>query len=192
MKILNWKTGNGESSGVRMNIMFRLKPTYIVERVTDINLEDLKEEGIKGIIFDLDNTLMPPKTANLPEDISDWLDNVKNFFKIAIVSNNPHEIYLQKAKVKLNCPMYGKAQKPRRAVALKAIKDLDLLPSQVVIVGDRPLTDILVGQRLGIFTILVDPLIKREETAIVKFLRKLERIFIKSPHKKFTDKNSEG
>ncbi len=40
---------------------------------------------------------------------------------------------------------------------------MELIPSQVVIVGDRPLTDILVGQRLGMITILVDPIMKQKE-----------------------------
>jgi len=69
-----------------------------------------------------------------------------------------------------------------------ALKDLDLLPSQVAMVGDRPLTDIWVGQRLGLITILVDPLMKHEEAAIVQFLRKLERIFIRPAKKLFPEK----
>jgi len=166
--------------------MFRMKPTYIVERVTDINLSDLKDEGIKGLIFDLDNTLIPPKTASLPADIKSWLDETKGDFKIAIVSNNPREHYLEICRNELNCPVYGKAKKPRRSITVKALKEMDLLPNQVAMVGDRPLTDILVGVRLGLTTILVDPLMKHQEIAIVKFLRKLERIFIKAPHKKFS------
>lgn len=168
---------------------FRLKPTYIVEHVTDINLEDLKEEGIKGLIFDLDNTLMAPRTGYLTEDIETWLKDLRNEFKIAIVSNNPYQQYMEKAAEIIGCPAYGKANKPGRAVALKAIRGLDLLPSQVAIVGDRPLTDIWVGQRLKLITILVDPLIKHEEAAIIKFLRKMEKLFVGKPHRNFSPKN---
>lgn len=167
---------------------FRLRPTYIVEHVTDINLEDLKEEGVKGLLFDLDNTLMAPKTGMLTQDVANWLEIVKKEFQIAILSNNPHQPYIEVAAEQIGCIAYGKADKPRRAIALKALKELDLIPSQVAIVGDRPLTDIWVGQRLGMITVLVDPLIKHEESAIVQFLRKLERIFIKSPSKFFSKK----
>jgi len=161
----------------------RLKPTYIVERVTDINLDDLKKENIKGLVFDLDNTLMPPNTEEYPKDIFEWLTHVKNDFKIVILSNNPEKDYVQRAGEIAGCLAYEKAGKPRRKAAVQALKDIDLLPEQVVMVGDRPLTDIWVGQRLGMTTILVDPIMKKEEIAIVKCLRKLERLFV-SPAKK--------
>ena len=165
-----------------------MKPTYIVERVTNINLEDLKNDNIKGLIFDLDNTLMPPKSGVYPEDIANWLESLKGEFKIAILSNNKEKKYVQDAGEKAGCIAYESAQKPRRKAALNALKDLDLMPEQVAMIGDRPLTDILVGQRLGLVTILVDPIMKKEEIIIVKFLRKLERIFISKASKDFTDK----
>jgi len=171
--------------------MFRITPTYITERVTDINLENLKDEGIEGLIFDLDNTLIAPKTAQLTEDVREWLMRAKQDFKIAIVSNNPHLQYLESCQKELECTIYGKAKKPQKNVTIKALKEMELLPNQVAIIGDRPLTDILVGERLGLTTILVDPLIKHQEMAIVKFLRKLERIFITSAHKVFTPENKE-
>jgi HAD superfamily phosphatase (TIGR01668 family) len=164
----------------------RLKPTYIVERVTDINLEDLKADGVKGLIFDLDNTIMAPKAGALSDDISNWLELVKKDFKISVVSNNPHQKYLEKACEILGCPVYGKAKKPRTGVASIALKEMDLLPNEVCMIGDRPLTDIWVGQRLGLITILVDPLIKHEEIILYKILRRLERIVIESPRKFFT------
>jgi len=164
---------------------FRMKPTYIIDRVTDINLEDLKDEGIRGILFDLDNTLMAPKSGVLTDDIDDWLKIAKKDFKIAIVSNNTNLEYMERVQSIFHCPVYAAAKKPSRKIAIKALMAIDLLPSQVAMVGDRPLTDILVGQRLGMITILVDPLIKHKEINIVKFLRKLERIFIKPASKKF-------
>lgn len=166
--------------------MLKLKPTYVVERVTDINLDDLKAENVLGLIFDLDNTLMHPKTSYLPDDIKEWLDTIKNDFKIAILSNNPYTNYVKEAGERVGCVAYERAGKPRRKAALKALKDLDLLPAQVAIIGDRPLTDIWLGQRLGMVSILVDPLLKHEEMWIIKFLRKLERSFITTSRKTFT------
>lgn len=163
-----------------------LRPTYIVEHVTDINLEDLKADGIKGFMFDLDNTLMAPHSGQLTVEIALWLEKVKENFKIAILSNNPHQKYIEQAAKEIGCIAYAKAKKPKIKTALQALKDLDLLPSQIAMVGDRPLTDIWVGQRLKLTTVLVDPLIKHKEVKIVKMLRRLERIFIKSPSKIFT------
>ena len=166
----------------------RLKPTYIVDRVTDINLEELKDDNIKGLIFDLDNTLMPPNTCILPEDIAQWIIKAKEDFQIAILSNNPDKSYVQEAGEQIGCIAFDKAGKPRRKAALLALKQLELIPSQVVMVGDRPLTDIWVGQRLGIVTILVDPIMKHKEAKIIKLLRKIERLFVSSPKKSFSDK----
>lgn len=166
----------------------RLKPTYIVDRVTDINLVELKDENIKGLIFDLDNTLMPPNTCVLPEDIAQWIIKAKEDFQIAILSNNPDKSYVQEAGEQIGCIAFDKAGKPRRKAALLALKKLELIPSQVVMVGDRPLTDIWVGQRLGIVTILVDPIMKHKEAKIIKLLRKIERLFVSSPKKSFSDK----
>jgi len=167
----------------------RLKPTYAVERVTDINLQDLKDDNIKGLIFDLDNTLMPPNSCDLPEDIAQWLEKAKIDFKLAILSNNPDKLYVKEAGERVGCIALYKAGKPRRKAAVEALKNLDLIPSQVVMVGDRPLTDIWVGHRLGVTTILVDPLIKHQEAGIIKCLRKLERLFVSAPKKTFSDKN---
>ncbi|MCK7484503.1 MAG: hypothetical protein MZU97_02350 [Bacillus subtilis] len=62
-----WQIGNGALSDVRKVIMAFLKPTYIVEHVTDINLDDLKADGIKGLLFDLDNTLMRPAYGHIDQ-----------------------------------------------------------------------------------------------------------------------------
>ncbi|MFA6989652.1 MAG: YqeG family HAD IIIA-type phosphatase [Candidatus Gastranaerophilaceae bacterium] len=166
---------------------FRLRPSYIIEHVRDINVDELKDEGIKALIFDLDNTLMTPKACEFCEEISEWINLIQNDFKIAILSNNSDSKYIDKVQKIANFPVYGSAKKPFRKVALKVIKELDVLPSQCAMIGDRPLTDILVGIRLGMMTILVDPLLKNEENKLFQVLRKIERIItIKKPEKKFS------
>lgn len=165
-----------------------LKPTYVVEHVTDINLEDLKASGIKGLVFDLDNTLMEPNAGQLTNDIAQWISTVKESFKIAVLSNNPHECYIKKASEEIGCPAYAKAGKPNINTAVKVLSEIELEAKEVAMVGDRPLTDIWVGQKLNLTTILVDPLIKHREMLIVKFLRRLERLFIGKPQKTFSAK----
>jgi len=166
---------------------FRLRPTYIIDHVTDINLEDIKELGVKGFIFDLDNTLMAPKTGVLTDDVYVWLEKVKSQFKVAIVSNNNNVEYVQKVRKVFDFPLYAAAQKPRNHVILRALRDMDLLPSQVAMVGDQVLTDMLVGQRTGMYTILVDPLVKHKEIPLYKFLRKLERSIVSKATRQFSE-----
>lgn len=158
--------------------LIRLKPAYIKEIVTDIDINALKDDGIKGFIFDLDNTIMAPKSAFYDEKILEWLNGISKDFKIAVVSNNSNQQYMDKVREISNFPIYANAGKPSRKKVLEALKEMELLPEQVAMVGDRPLTDIWVGVRLGMTTILVDPLMKHKENKLIKFLRRLERMFI--------------
>jgi len=159
-----------------------VRPFRIVDHVTDINLEELWAEGIRGFIFDLDNTIMAPHTGVLEDAIADWLKKIEAMgFQSVVVSNNPLGFYTRAAEKTLNLPVLGNAGKPRRKQLYKALEMLKLEAPQVVVVGDRPLTDIWGGQRLGAFTILVDPLTKHLEHPVVKVLRRLERIFV-HPH----------
>jgi uncharacterized protein len=156
-----------------------VRPTRIVEYVTDINLEELWEEGVRGFIFDLDNTIMAPHAGVLEDHIADWLKKIENMgFKSIIVSNNPIKMYTQEVEKLLKIPVLGSAAKPRRKSLYKALEMLKLQPHEVVVVGDRPLTDIWGGQRLGSKTILVDPLTKHKEHPFIKLLRRLERMFV--------------
>ncbi len=164
----------------------RLKPTYIIEKVTDMNLEELKADGISSLFFDLDNTLMPPKSGKLQDDIAQWLEVVKQNFQVVVLSNNPHYDYMEKVAEELCCPVYAKAHKPNTAIALKALKENNILPQETAMIGDRPLTDIWVGQRLKLVTILVDPLMKHHESQIVKCLRRLERLTVTSAQRSFS------
>lgn len=157
-----------------------VKPTHIVQDITTIDLDALWASGIRGLIFDLDNTIMAPSAGVLEEHIQDWLNQVREKgFRCIVVSNNPRMAYLKKAEAHLEMQVIGNAGKPRRKSLRQALSILSLRAEEVAIIGDRPLTDIWGGQRLGTTTILVDPLTKATEHQIVQFLRKLERLFVK-------------
>ena len=164
-------------------MFFKLKADYILQHVTEIDLQELKSKGVKALLFDLDNTIMAPRSGMLTEDIQNWLNEVQKDFKIAVVSNNRKESYLEKASKIIGCPVYGKAEKPKRRIVKKILNNMGLKPTEIAIVGDRPLTDIWVGKRLGSVTILVDPLMKNKEHVLVQFLRKVERSFMYIPEK---------
>lgn len=156
-----------------------LKPSLIVQDITTIDLARLKSNGIKGFIFDLDNTIMAPHTGTLEDRIETWLVLLQaEGFKCLVLSNNKQAEYCQLAEKVLNIPVISHAAKPRRAAFRKALEMIGLSAREVAMVGDRPLTDIWVGQRMGAFTILVDPLIKHQERRLYKFLRGLERLFV--------------
>ena len=157
-----------------------LKADFVLENVLNIDLEEMKRQGVKGFVFDLDNTLMAPNTGVFREDIKAWLDELMKDFKVAIVSNNPIPSYEKKVREVVDMPIYFKAGKPRRKFVREALKELGISAKEAAMVGDRPLTDIWVGQRLQMVTILVDPLRKHQENHAIKFLRSLERSFVRN------------
>ena len=89
-----------------------IKPDFNIHNIYNIDLEKLKEIGIKAILFDLDSTIMVSKSANYTEKTKKWLEDVKKDFKIAVVTNNNRKDYLKKVKEISDFPVYGNAKKP--------------------------------------------------------------------------------
>lgn len=161
--------------------MVLLKPTYIINGdITDIDLDHLRAAGIRGIIFDLDSTLLAPKSAEISKEVEAWLMNVRENFRVVILSNNKKEDYVKAAEKLFGMPAIPRAAKPRRWGFHKSLEILKLPAEEVVVVGDRPLTDVLGGHRAGIRTVLVRALKTIKEPAWKTFFRNLERCFIKN------------
>ena len=76
-----------------------LKPDYNLKRIFDIDLTELKNNGIKAMLFDLDSTLMASKSGVYSPEIVEWLNIVRKYFFIAVVSNNKNPDYI-------SCRMY--------------------------------------------------------------------------------------
>jgi HAD superfamily phosphatase (TIGR01668 family) len=160
--------------------MVFLRPTFLIDGdVTDIDLEHLKQEGIKGIILDLDSTLIAPRSAKLTPSAAEWLDKAKEKFAVAVVSNNKRVDYLKRVEGVLSMPVVGNARKPGRQAILAVLKAMKVTPEEAVLVGDRPLTDVWAGMRVGMKTILVHPLKTMNEPGWIRFIRRLERLFIR-------------
>jgi len=156
-----------------------IKPDYNLKKIYDIDLEELKRLGIIAMLFDLDSTLMASKSGVYSADILNWLDKVRKDFFIAVVSNNKNSIYVSKVKAATDFPALFCAGKPDITKIADFIKGYNLPPEKCVLVGDRPLTDILCGKRLGCKTILVDSVTADSEAKIVRAVRFLERLVIK-------------
>jgi HAD superfamily phosphatase (TIGR01668 family) len=158
-----------------------LKPTIVVDGdVTDINLEQLRADGIRGIVLDLDSTIVAPRSGVLTPEAAEWLTRARSHFKLAVVSNNKKAEYLTAVQKVLEMPVVGNARKPGLKVLLDVLAQLELTPAECVLIGDRPLTDIFAGQRAGMKTVLVYPLKTMNEPGWIGFVRRLERLFIKA------------
>ncbi len=155
-----------------------LKPDYNLKNIYDIDLEELKNNGVKAMLFDLDSTLMASKSGVYSEEMNAWLKKVQDNFFMAVVSNNNEE-YIAKVKEISNFPVLFDACKPKTGPVKDFLKKYEVCEKDCVLVGDRPLTDILCGKILGCKTILVDSITADSEPKIVRFVRKLERISIR-------------
>ena len=155
-----------------------LKPDYNLKNIYEIDFNELKSQGIKCVMFDLDSTVMISKSASFLPETMVWFNTFINDFEVAIISNNPHKKYIDEVCKTAPCKVIGKAGKPDIKIAKAYLDSVGVSPSEAVMVGDRPLTDILVGKRLGCKTILVGS-INSKENLITRWVRALERSTIK-------------
>lgn len=156
-----------------------LKPTLIYEDiVTQVSVDELKKLGIKGVVLDLDNTIMAPKSARLELPVEYWLEVMKRNFKLIVLTNNKKAKYLAAVKEVLDIPVVGFALKPFSLGMKEVHSYLDMPNDKIAIIGDRPLTDIWLGQRYGFKTVLVKALTGHIEPKWKYWLRKLEWSFV--------------
>ena len=136
------------------------KPSIYLRSFKEVNVSRLKRQGIKLFISDLDNTLVPHYTRFPNKEVLNFIKKVKDAgIEFVIMSNNVKrrvETFAKKAGVK---EWYSNARKPFKFVAKKIIQKQNLKPSEVIIMGDQIIMDILVANRLQTESILVHPLI---------------------------------
>ncbi len=155
-----------------------LKPDYNLKNVYEIKFEELKEQGIKCLMFDLDSTVMVSKSANFLPETLNWFDTFLKDFEVAIISNNKNDNYIENANKIAPCKVIGRADKPNPKVMKEYLESVSIKPQNAVMIGDRPLTDILAGKLLGCKTILVGS-INPNENIPTRFVRALERSVIR-------------
>lgn len=156
----------------------KLYPKLYVANLFQINLDDLKQRGIKAIFFDIDNTIVPWDSHQLAPEIETWFRDVCNHgFKVCFVSNN-NEQRVSTLCCSLQVPGVHRAAKPRRKGLRQALALLETDIHEAAFVGDQIFTDVLAGNRLGLYTILVEPLLGKEFIG-TKINRQLEKLVLK-------------
>ncbi len=132
-------------------------PKMYQKNIFTINYNKLKQLGIEVLIFDLDNTLGRINETVINEETSNFLNNLATNFKIVIASNSKKK-RVSKFCSNLNIPYYTFSLKPTKKSFIKIKNYYNLNYNKMAIIGDQILTDIFGGNKLGIYTILVDPL----------------------------------
>ncbi|KAG8364773.1 hypothetical protein BUALT_Bualt18G0033600 [Buddleja alternifolia] len=176
--------------GITSSVGILFKDNHLIiphVRAPDLRYVDwaeMKERGFKGVVFDKDNTITVPYSLSLWDPLGQSIQHCKSLFgehNIAVFSNS--------AGLSEYDPDGGKARALEDAIGIKVIRHSVKKPagsaeeiekhfgcesSQLIMVGDRPFTDIVYGNRNGFFTILTEPLSLKEEPLIVRQVRLIE------------------
>lgn len=150
----------------------RFRPNELVSSLDKIDLQKLQKSGKRGIICDIDNTLLP-WDQDIPEKkMVQWLEEASNRGIKVVLLSNALPRRARSLSQQLGIPARAQAVKPRRRGFRKALEILGLEPEEVVVVGDQLFTDIWGGNRMGMYTILVSPQDDKEffSTRILRFL----------------------
>ncbi|MDB5056191.1 MAG: family phosphatase [Bacilli bacterium] len=161
-----------------IRLLQKFLPRLQVDSIYDIPLADLWNNGIRGIITDLDNTLVGAKVPLATPELILWLAQVKEMgFELVIVSNND-KLRVSRFAEPLQLRFIHRAKKPTNFAFRKALEWLKLSANQTVVIGDQMLTDVLGGNRMGLHTILVMPIAAADEGFFTKINRKIEKVLL--------------
>ena len=148
-------------------------PKGYFKKVSEISLEYLKKNNIKGLILDVDNTLID-YYRNMSEETINWANSLKeNGIKMCILSNSNKKDKVKEVAGKLGLEYSYFGMKPLKSGFKKAKKMLDLENSEIAAVGDQIFTDVIGSNRMKMFSILVEP-IKEKDILITLIKRPIE------------------
>ena len=134
---------------------FSFLPKLMTDALTDITPELLKQRGIRLLMLDFDNTIVPYTTSVPAERMDRWLrDMLKTDITVCVVSNS------RKARVQVFCKKYGMpcithARKPFSKGIKECLAKFQIPASQAALVGDQIFTDTLGANSAGVQSILV-------------------------------------
>jgi len=138
-------------------------PRLVAARLTELSPAFFAERGIRAIILDLDNTLVPWRGAEIAPEVTAWVeDSLAAGLKLCICSNTHRPRRLAQLAAKLGVPYIERVAKPRRGGFLRAMALMATGIEDTAVVGDQLMTDIWGGNRCGLLTILVEPLSRIE------------------------------
>lgn len=157
--------------------MEKLRPDIYQKSILDIHFNLLKEEGIKILLLDMDNTILKYKEKEIDIKVKQLIKALKTQFKVVIFSNSPYYKVKKIADI-LEIEFISLAFKPSKIGFKKVFKKYKLLPEEVAIIGDQMYTDIKGGNKVDVTTILVDPL-NNNENVLTFFNRLKEKRIMK-------------
>lgn len=153
-------------------------PDYYFETYAGASVSFLKEQGIRAIVLDIDNTLEPYENPTPSEGVRAWFAALSEAgIRAAFVSNNGKE-RVEAFNAELGHIAYYKAKKPFPGKVKRAMREIGVTKDEALFMGDQIFTDVLAARLAGIRVALVPP-IKDKTDALTRFKRLLERPIMK-------------
>ena len=144
-----------------------LQPDLVLgDIVTHLTPDLIAQNNLKGLILDVDETLVPWREKKLSTDLIDWAKKIHQQTDLWLVSNNISESRIANIASEINVPFIFGAAKPSRKKLKIAAQAMNHPFPQIAMVGDRLFTDVLAGNRLGLFTILVEPMVSPDHNQL--------------------------
>ncbi len=160
-----------------------LTPSLIVRHVTDCSTAYFRERGIVAVVSDLDNTLLPYHGADdaVSPEILGWLDDLRGAgIGVCLASNTTRLSRLARLAKSWGIRHVPRtAGKPGTGGVRHALQLLGTEPGNAAMVGDQLFTDMVAGNRLGMLTVLVNPLSAHEFIGTRLVSRNLERLVLR-------------
>ena len=152
----------------------RFYPDVYLDSAYGIDYEKLYEQGYRGIIFDIDNTLVPHGAPADERSIALFERLRRIGFRSMLLSNNK-EPRVKTFNDKVKTGYIFKANKPFPESYQRAMQEMKTTPENTLFVGDQLFTDVWGAKKAGIRTYLVKPIHPKEEIQIVlkRFLEKI-------------------
>lgn len=126
--------------------------------ITDVDVDELAASGVRCVLFDRDNTVVPRDTGVAPEPVMDWICRVREAgIALCMVSNNFHSQQVEASAAELGCAVVHHAMKPAPFAVRRALALVGVDASEAVLIGDQVFTDVMAGNLAGVRTILVEP-----------------------------------
>ena len=155
-----------------------LRPDFYFQSVFHIPYKALLRRNIKGLIFDLDNTLTPFHEKLPPAKIIRLMNKLQELgFEVCLLTNNT-TTRLNNFNGDMKLKGIANGLKPFTRGITKAMALMGTTKEETVIIGDQLLSDIWGGKNAGILTILVAP-ITEKDFFFVKFKRHIERLMLR-------------
>ena len=144
-----------------MSSLFPLLQPDLVLGSSILNLtpEILAQHQIEGLVLDVDDTIVPINSNIAQLELALWIEQMSKIVPLWLVTNNPDRVRIGAIADSLSLPYVLSAGKPSRRKLRQAVEAMQLEPKQVAMVGDRVFTDVLAGNRLGMVTILIEPIV---------------------------------